>query len=143
MKSRWSADSSTNETTADRPAVAARELRQARVVEAHRDLAGEVLEEVAGEAELREDDELRAPARASRRRLVMPREVLVQVSEARGDLGEGDAERGAPWDAVLGSGAHGQPALRPSGVRVRTDREEESRTCPGLDRAGGLPWPVR
>ena len=43
------------------------QLGQARVVEPHRDLGREVLELVAGQAELREDDEVGAAAsRASR-----------------------------------------------------------------------------
>ena len=41
------------------------ELGQPRVVEAHRDLGREVLEQVAGQPELREDDQVGALARAS------------------------------------------------------------------------------
>ena len=43
------------------------ERGQARVVEAHRDLAGEVLEQVAGQTELGEDDEVGAARRGPRR----------------------------------------------------------------------------
>ena len=51
---------------ADRPSVSAASVGQARVVEPDRDLGGEVLEQVAGQAELREDDEAGAlVARAS------------------------------------------------------------------------------
>ena len=67
MNSRWSADSSTNDTTAERPAGRAGQPGQARVVEPHRDLRGEVLELVAGQSELGEDDQVRAARRAPRR----------------------------------------------------------------------------
>ena len=46
------------------PRVVGGELGEPRVVEAHRDLGGEVLEQVAGQPELREDDEAGAPPRA-------------------------------------------------------------------------------
>ena len=70
MNSRWSADSSTNDTTARQPVGRRHQRRQARIVEAHRDLGGEVLEQVAGQPELGEHDQpgalARAPARAAR-----------------------------------------------------------------------------
>ena len=96
MNSRWSADSSTNETTAERPCGRRRERRQPRIVEPHRDLGGEVLELVAGQPELGEDDEVgtarRAPPSSSswwRARLSS------SCPEPRRDLGEGDRDASA------------------------------------------------
>ena len=104
MNSRWSPDSSTNETTAERSSRVGRERREARVVEAHRDLRREVLEQVAGQPELREDDEPGALRASLADELVMEGEVLVEHAETGGDLGEGDAElRHARRIAVRGS----------------------------------------
>ena len=94
MNSRWSADSSTNDTTADSPVVARGQRRQTRVVEAHRDLAGEVLEQVPGQARAR--GRRRGPrpsARACAEQLVVAGEVGVEVAQRGRELGEGDAER--------------------------------------------------
>ena len=93
MNSRWSADSSTNETTADSPRRRRGERGQPRVVEAHRDLGREVLEQVAGQAELGEHDEARAAVARLGEQLVVAREVLLELPEPRRDLGESDAER--------------------------------------------------
>ncbi len=93
MNSRWSADSSTNDTTADRPRGHAGQLGQARIVEAHRDLGGEVLELVAGQPELGEDDEVGARLARLREQVPVPGEVLVERTEARSDLGERDTGR--------------------------------------------------
>ena len=70
------------------------EGRQPRVVEPHRDLAGEVLEQVAGQPELREDDEVRAPGACLLEERVVALQVRVEVPESRRDLGEGDRQRG-------------------------------------------------
>src|SRR4029079_16857285 len=79
MNSRWSADSSTNEKTVEMPRVSAtREVRRGsssriatsaakyskeggrwRIVKPHRHLGGEVLQEVPGQPELREHDQVR------------------------------------------------------------------------------------
>ena len=67
--------------------------REARIVEAHRDLGGEVLEQVAGQAELGEDDEVGAVGACLAEQLGVPGEVGVEGAELRRDLGEGDAER--------------------------------------------------
>ncbi len=66
---------------------------EARIVEADRDFRGEVLEQVAGQPQLGEDDEP-GPLRARlAEELVMEGEVLVEHPESGGDLGEGDPER--------------------------------------------------
>ena len=95
MNSRWSANSSTNETTAERPCRRGREPRQPRVVEAHRDLRREVLELVAGQPELGEDDEPGARVAGLVEEGVVPLEVRVELPEARRDLGQRDPERAA------------------------------------------------
>ena len=69
------------------------ELGQPRVVEAHRDLRGEVLQLVAGESEFREDDQLGARRSRLADQSVMPREVRVQLAELGGDLRDGDPDR--------------------------------------------------
>ena len=69
-----------------------RQRREARVVEAHRDLAGEVLQQVPRQAELREDDEVRAAAPRLADHLGVAVEVRLEIPEAGGDLGEGDPD---------------------------------------------------
>ncbi len=69
-----------------------RQLRQARVVEPHRDLGREVLELVAGQAELGEDDEVGATVASLAQALVMRRQVRLERAETRRDLGQGDPE---------------------------------------------------
>ena len=71
------------------------ERRQARIVEAHRDLRREVLEQVAGQAELREDDEAGAAARASSSSSWWRARFASSMPEPGRDLGEGDPERSA------------------------------------------------
>ena len=93
MNSRWSADSSTNDTTADRPRVARGQRGQARVVEAHRDLGREVLEQVAGQPELGEDDEVGAACPRLREQLAVAREVVLE--RARAAARSGRARSGA------------------------------------------------
>ena len=68
------------------------ELDEALVVATHRDLGVEVLEQVAGEAELGEDDEVGPVTTSLADEGVVPREVALQIAEARRDLGEGDAD---------------------------------------------------
>ena len=58
MNRRWSADSSTKRRRCDSRPASRGQRRQARVVEPHRDLGSEVLEQVAGQAELREDEQV-------------------------------------------------------------------------------------
>ena len=67
------------------------EIGQPRVVEPHRDLRREVLELVAGQPELREDDEVRALRAGLLDQLVVARQVHVELTERRRDLGEGHA----------------------------------------------------
>ena len=94
MNSRWSPDSSTNDTTADSPVgVSAARRGQPRVVEPHRDLGGEVLEQVARQPELREDDEPGALAASAARSARGGAEVRVEQAEPRRDLGERDPQR--------------------------------------------------
>ena len=66
---------------------------EAGVVEAHRDLGREVLEQVAGQAQLREHDEAGPGLARLGEELVVAREVGVELPETRRDLGEGDPER--------------------------------------------------
>ena len=56
------------------------------------DLAGEILQEIAGQAELGEDDQACAPGPRLADHLRMPLQVGLEISEAGGDLGEGDAD---------------------------------------------------
>ena len=70
------------------------EVGQPRVVEPHRDLGGEVLELVAGQPELREDDELGAArARASASSSWWRARFASSWPRRRRDLGEGHAHR--------------------------------------------------
>ena len=68
------------------------QVGQPRVVQAHRDLRGEVLELVAGQPQLREHDEVGAIGAGGRQELVVAGQVLVELPERRGDLGERDAQ---------------------------------------------------
>ena len=70
-----------------------RERRQPRVVEAHRDLGREVLQQVAGQPQLREHDEPGVVRPRVGQELVVAGEVGLEIPERRRDLGEGDAER--------------------------------------------------
>ena len=93
MNKRWSADSSTNDTTADRPRSQPGKLGEARVIEPHRDLGGQVLELVAGQPELRKDDEVGARLARAREQVPVLGKVLVERAQARSDLGERDTGR--------------------------------------------------
>ena len=99
MNSRWSADSSTNETTADRPSVAAARSASRGSSSRIGDLGGEVLELVSGQAELREDDQV-GPGRAG-----LPR--------AARDGGRG-SRRAARGRARSGPGPRGCASMRRS-----------------------------
>ena len=90
MNSRWSADSSTNETTAERPRVAPASVGQSRVVEPHRDFRGEILELVAGQPEFGEDDEVGTALTRLGEQVVVGREVDLERPEPRRDLGKRD-----------------------------------------------------
>ena len=72
-----------------------RRLRQAvqpRVIEPHRDLAGQILEEIPGQAELGEDDQPAALTTRLRKQVQVALEVFVERTEPRGDLGERDSD---------------------------------------------------
>ena len=73
-----------------RPRRAAAQLGQARVVDAHGDLGNEVLEQVAGECQLGEDDQRRALPRRGGQPLGEELEVGVHLTEARRHLGQRD-----------------------------------------------------
>ena len=90
MNKRWSADSSTNDTTADRPVGQPGELGEARVIEPHRDLGRQVLELVAGQPELGKDDEVGARLARAREQVPVLGDVLVERAQAGRDLGERD-----------------------------------------------------
>ena len=93
MKRRWSSDSSTKETMAASSSAARASAEQPRVVAAHGHLGVEVLEQVAGQAELREDDEVSALAAGLSDELVMALQVLLEGTEARRHLGQRDRMR--------------------------------------------------
>ena len=99
----------------------ARELRQARIVEPHRDLAVEVLQQVARQAELREDHEVRALFARIRDPGMVLLEVDIEHAEARRVLGEGDAERlhGAESTPQATAGPRRQAGSRPLRAQQR------------------------
>jgi hypothetical protein len=72
------------------PGRGSHEAIQARVVKAHRDLSGEVLQKVSGQAELGKHDEIRALAARVCEQLDVALEVLVERAKPRGNLGERD-----------------------------------------------------
>ncbi len=69
------------------------EAEQARVVLAHRDFGRQVLELVAGQAELRKHDQPRTGGACLRQKLAMAGQVLLEHAEARRELNESDSER--------------------------------------------------
>src|SRR6266511_2084354 len=69
------------------------ELGESGVVESHRDVGRQVLQQVAGEPELREDDEPGALLARVLEQRMMAGEVLVEEPQAWRDLGQGDPER--------------------------------------------------
>ena len=69
-----------------------RQLEEARVVAAHGHLGVEVLEQVAGQAELREDHQVSAVCAGLPDELVVTRQVLVERTEPRRDLGQRDGD---------------------------------------------------
>jgi hypothetical protein len=71
-----------------------RERRETRVVEPDRDLRGEVLQEVASEPQLREDDETGAVGTGLPQQVTVDGQVLVEQAETWCDLSERDPERG-------------------------------------------------
>ena len=118
MYSRWSPDSSTNDTTAESPGRLGRQLGQPRVVEAHRDFGREVLQQVAGQPQLREHDESGAIGSRRGQQRVVARQVVVQAAEVGGDLGERDGERLHAPEHTRRSGARAVtfvPATRAGG----------------------------
>jgi hypothetical protein len=66
------------------------ELRQPRVVEAHRDFRGEILELVAGQPEFGEDHQVGPGVACLCEQVVVGREVDLERPEPRCDLGERD-----------------------------------------------------
>ena len=68
------------------------QLEEPRVVAAHGHLGVEVLEQVAGQAELRKDHEVRALHPGLSEELVVALQVLLERAEARRDLGQGDRD---------------------------------------------------
>ena len=75
------------------PAGGGGEAGQPLVVEPHRHLGGEILELVAGQPELREDDQVGALGTGLVEEGVVGREVDLERPEPRCDLGEGDGQR--------------------------------------------------
>ena len=136
MNSRWSADSSTNDTTADRPGRRRRQRRQAGIVEPHRDLGGEVLEQVAGQPELGKDDQLGALRPRLRQQLVVPREVGVEVAQLGRELGEGDANGHGPSLAARRRSAD-RVRLTAGGAVGGIGRERRRRCVAACDERSG------
>ena len=92
------------------PARRRRQRRQARVVEAHGDLGGEVLQQVAGQAELREDDEVGAGRPGLVEQPWCRLEVLVEVPQAAGRSGPGRCGGSPPGESTRRCG---RPPPRP------------------------------
>ena len=84
MQYRWSSVSSTKPIATSMPGAARLRARQARVVGAHGDLGDEVAEEVAGQRQLREGDEVRALGRGRAQPLGGQLEVGVHVPQRAG-----------------------------------------------------------
>ena len=78
----------------------ARQVAQAGVVETHRHLGVEVLEQVAGQPQLGEDDQVGGLRARIREHGVMAGEVLVERTEAWRDLGQGNAQRRHPGKCI-------------------------------------------
>ena len=121
MNRRWSADSSTNDTTADSPTRLAGQRREPRVVEPHRDVGREVLEQVAGQPELGEHDQARPAGPRLREQLAVARQVRLEVAEAWRELREGDPQGVHGPSIASRAGATERPARsgRYGGVTVR------------------------
>ena len=74
------------------PSAACAKRHEAGVVPTHGHLRVEVLEQVAGQAELREDDQVGTLVAGFADELVMPLQVLVEGTEARRHLGQRDGD---------------------------------------------------
>ena len=99
------------------------QLEEPGVVATHRDLGIEVLEQIAGQAELGEDDEVRVLPASVRDELMMPREVAGHITESWRDLGEGDADRGHGRSVGAGpSPSSMSGAARARGMKVASQR---------------------
>ena len=85
-----------------------RERGQSRVVEPDGDLGGEVLEQVAGQAELREHDQPGTVVAGAAEQLVVDGEVLVEQAEPRCDLGKRDPERLHEWSIAFAAAKPGE-----------------------------------
>ena len=100
MKSLWSDDSSTKETTTLMSPGGLGQLQEARVVATHGDLGVEVLQQVAGQAQLGEDDEVRLLRPGLGDELVVTREVRPRARRGAGRSGPG--RRGVvPWPECM------------------------------------------
>ncbi len=66
------------------------ELGKAWIVASHRHFAGQILEQVAGQPELREYDEIRSTTPGLVEERVVTGEVLVESAEPRRELGQSD-----------------------------------------------------
>jgi hypothetical protein len=70
-----------------------RQIGEARIVQAHGDLGRQVLQLVAGQAELGEDDQVGSLRAGLLEQLVMALQVCFERPQSRGDLGERDPQR--------------------------------------------------
>jgi len=69
-----------------------RELQQSGIIAPDRDLSVQVLQQVARQSQLREDDEIGALAPGLAEQRVVSLEVVIERPKARSDLGKGDAD---------------------------------------------------
>ena len=69
------------------------EAQKTRIVLSHRHLGREVLELIAGQAELRKDDQPGAGGARLPEKVPMARQILVEQAEARRRLNESNAKR--------------------------------------------------
>ena len=90
------------------------ELGQPGVVEPERDLRRQVLELVAGQAQLREDDEVGLLGAGLLQELVVTSQIAVQLPQARRQLGERHA------DGLHGASIREAPFGRPFGEPLRS-----------------------
>ena len=96
------------------------ESSQPRIVQPHRHLAREVLELIAGEAELREDHQVRTGRPGLVEEGMVTVEIRLEIAQARRDLGEGDGERWLHGGSIRAASGGVTRAL--AGARLREPR---------------------
>ena len=109
------------------PVRRAGKLGETRIVEAHRDLGREVLELVAGQPQLGEDDEVRAEVARLAQPVVVGREIDLERPEPGRDLGERDAHGLHARSIRDVPEARAAPGTRPRSIRRPPGREPDDR----------------